>query len=222
MKRIKHIKKQFKKLYNKQDFIINNKIKTIEIIGAQFIADENTIFGTPNIQYIQNELQWYKSMSLNIYDFPGKIPTIWKNIADNKGNIISNYGWCIWSAENYNQYQNVLNELKNNMFTRRAILIYTRPSMHYEYNQNNKNDFICTQYVQYFIRKNKLICIVNMRSNDAVFGYKNDYAWQYYIFNLLYKNLKIIYNDLKLDKIIWNASSLHIYENHFYLINEGE
>ena len=42
--------------------------KTIELIGASFIADEPSIFGTPNENYINQELEWYESQSTNIYD----------------------------------------------------------------------------------------------------------------------------------------------------------
>jgi len=34
---------------------------TIEIIGASFIASEETIFGDVNDDYVQRELDWYKS-----------------------------------------------------------------------------------------------------------------------------------------------------------------
>ena len=38
-------------------------VKMIEIIGANFLADAPAIFGEPNQEYIQRELEWYKSMS---------------------------------------------------------------------------------------------------------------------------------------------------------------
>jgi thymidylate synthase len=52
-----------------------------------------------------------------------------------------------------------------------------------------------------------------MRSNDAVFGYKNDYAWQKTVAAKLAKDLDIVVGD-----IIWHAGSLHLYESQFYLI----
>ena len=42
-------------------------------------------------------------------------------------------------------------------------------------------DFMCTTHVQYFINGNLLDASVYMRSNDAVFGYINDLAWQRYV-----------------------------------------
>lgn len=34
--------------------------KTIELIGASFIADSPAIFGEPNQEYIDAELDWYE------------------------------------------------------------------------------------------------------------------------------------------------------------------
>mgnify|MGYP003342668458 FL=1 len=206
-------------LYNKlhnEDFVTDKTgVKTVEIMNASFIADEEAIIGTPNQDYIERELQWYKSMSLNVNDIPGGPPEIWKRVATTYGRINSNYGWCIYSKENGNQYENVLDELTRNPDTRRATMIYTRPSMHYDYNRDGMSDFMCTNAVQYLIRDGKVNALVYMRSNDAVFGYKNDYAWQKYV-------LDSVANDLGLSvgNLYWNVSSLHVYERHFDLIRD--
>ena len=68
--------------------------------------------------------------------------------------------------------------------------------------------------VQYFIRDNSLIALVQMRSNDVVFGYKNDKAWQDNIHTILAKDLK-----RNKGQMIWHAGSLHVYERHFSLIS---
>lgn len=188
-------------------------VKTIEMIGACFIANEPAIFGTPNQDYIDREIKWYRSMSLNVNDIPGDVPAIWKQVADKDGFINSNYGWCIWSYDNHLQYESVLTELMKNPYSRRAVMIYTRPTMHKEYNTNGMSDFMCTNTVQYMIRDDKLYAVVQMRSNDAVYGYKNDYAWQKYVLNMLATDLGVAAGD-----IIWNVGSLHVYERHFDLV----
>lgn len=188
-------------------------VKTIEMIGACFIADEPAIFGTPNEQYIKNEIDWYKSMSLNVHDIPGGPPAIWKQVSDKDGFVNSNYGWCIWSSVNGHQYEHVVEELKSNPESRRAVMIYTRPNMWDHYNYNGRSDFMCTNAVQYMIRDGKLYSVVQMRSNDVVYGYKNDYAWQKYVLDYLAADLKVPAGD-----IIWNVGSLHVYERHFDLV----
>jgi len=210
---VSNIREYFKDQLQKQKFVIDKTgVKTIELIGANFIANEPTIFGEVNEEYIRKELEWYKSMSLNVRDLEDT-PAIWKKVADEDGYINSNYGWCIWSHDNHYQYHNALNELNNNPDSRRAIMIYTRPSMWHDYNYHGMSDFMCTNAVQYLIRDNKLNAIVQMRSNDVVYGYRNDYAWQDHVLNKLAKELKVNRGD-----IYWNVGSLHVYERHFSLV----
>jgi len=211
---VSSIREYFNLALVSQEFVIDKTgVKTLELIGAQFVADEPTIFGTVNTDYVARELEWYKSQSLNVNHIPGGPPKIWKEVATEHGEINSNYGWCIYSQYNGNQYDNVLKELKESPNSRRAIMIYTRPYMHYDYKFLGMNDFICTNTVQYFIRKNRLQVIVNMRSNDVMFGYRNDFAWQQYVALQLCNDLAI-----QLGDIIWNVGSLHIYSRHFNLI----
>ena len=188
----------------------------LEIVGASFIADEDTIFGTPNKEYIAKEIKWYESQSLSVYNMENP-PKIWRDIACKNGHINSNYGWCIYSDFNYNQYDNVVRELKENQDSRRAIMIYNRPSMHLDAIEDGRNDFICTNAVTYFIRDNKLYSVVQMRSNDAVYGYKNDWAFQVYVMDKLCKDLEIERGDMH-----WQVASLHVYPRHYYLIKENE
>lgn len=211
---VSDIRNEFIDLLYEESFVIDKSgVKTLEIINASFIADEKLIFGSINQDYIQRELEWYKSQSLNINDIPEPIPEIWKQIAAKDGSINSNYGWCVHSSANGYQYDQVYFELKRNKNSRRAIMIYNRPSMHGDYNKNGMSDFMCTNTVQYLIRNNKLNALVYMRSNDAIFGYKNDYAWQEYVLNRMCEDLNI-----EIGNIYWNVASLHIYERHFGLI----
>ena len=113
----------------------------------------------------------------------------------------------------YRQYDNVVVELLNNPDSRRASMVYQRPSIWVEYNQNGKNDFICTNAVTYYIRNDELQSVVQMRSNDVVFGYKNDYAWQQYVLKQLAADL-----DIEPGYIIWQVQNLHVYERHFHLV----
>jgi thymidylate synthase len=152
-------------------------------------------------------------MSLNVNDIPGGPPAIWKQVADNDGMINSNYGWCAYSNANYLQYQNVVDELERNPFSRRAVMIYNRPSMWYDYNKNGMSDFMCTNAVQYMIRDGHLEAHVQMRSNDVVFGYKNDRAWQHHVLCKLSKDI-----EYPIGHIYWNVGSLHVYEKHFHLV----
>ncbi len=190
----------------------------LEIVNASFIADEKSIFGTVNQEYVERELQWYLSGSLSVHDIPAPIPTIWQQIADRDGYINSNYGWCIYSKDNGSQYQQALSHLQRDKNSRHASMIYTRPSIHTEYNINGRSDMICTYSTQLLIRANRLLYLVYMRSNDAVFGYKNDKAWHDYVYDQAYNTLLLSYPDLQRGEMIWNAASLHVYPRHHHLV----
>ena len=191
--------------------------ETIELIGASFLADEPAIFGEVNQDYVDNELRWYESESTNIYDIyddPNKEPPqAWQYSANTHGEINSNYGFLIWNNRFHCQYERALEELEENPDSRRAIMIYNRPDIWMEYNNNGKNDFICTNAVTYYIRNDELQAVVQMRSNDVVFGYKNDFAWQQYV-------LDSLANDLGIQPgfITWQVQNLHVYERHFHLV----
>lgn len=195
--------------------------KTLEILNASFNADDDYIFRKPNQEYIERELEWYKSQSLMVQDIPGETPKIWKDVASNLGVINSNYGYLIWSNDNWSQYDNVLIELSQNPQSRRANMIYNRPAIWEDAIVDGMNDFICTNNVQYFIRDNKLITSVYMRSNDAVFGYNNDLAWQKHVRDKLIEDLEtdtqIVYEP---GPILWNVGSLHVYERHFEFVEK--
>lgn len=178
-----------------------------------------------NWSYVQKQLQWYESQNLSV-QFIQEYAKLWKSCAGIDGKVNSNYGWCVWSDQNYNQFDNVAKELLKNPQSRRAIMIYTRPSMQYDWCQNEKNDFLCTNYNAFFIRNGQLDMIYDMRSNDAIYGFFNDYAWAYHIYDKMlqyllnagkeYQHCEWLVNG----NIIWRANSFHIYQKHFKLLQK--
>ena len=231
MLKVNDIRKHFIKELKNENFSRDKSgVKTIELIGASFHADEEAIFGTPNDEYIADELDWYCSMSTNINDIGDRDepPAAWKYSANEHGEINSNYGTLIYSDKYYRQYDMVLDELSTNMDSRRATMVYNRPSIWAEYNENDKNDFICTNAVTYYLRDGAIHAVVQMRSNDVVFGYKNDYAWQLFVLEQLVSDYNRCYLDAAWDadyrkemivgNITWQVQNLHVYERHFDLV----
>ena len=216
MNRVRDIRNKFIEKYKAQDFVIDKTgVKTIELIGESFLVDEDWIIRKPNYDYIEREIQWYESRSLYVDDIPGATPAIWKQVADKNGKINSNYGYLIWSDKNGRQYEHVLNELKKNPNSRRASMIYNRPSMHTDYNEDGRSDFVCTYANNFFIRDGKLISHYLMRSNDCVFGFTADSNWAMYVQRKLADDLGVEVGDL-----IWSASNIHAYERHFVHIEK--
>tara|TARA_B110000503_G_scaffold57388_1_gene91952 strand:+ start:2483 stop:3193 length:711 start_codon:yes stop_codon:yes gene_type:complete len=208
--------------------------QTIEMLGASFIADEPAIFGTPVESYIKSELAWYESMSTNINDIHGKDkapPAAWQYAADEYGNINSNYGHLVFSEKYHNQYNKAFTELLSNPDSRRAQMVYNRPSIWVEFNEGGKSDFICTNAQTVYIRDNKLHMVSQMRSNDVVFGYKNDYAWAQYLMDKFVADFNMLANNHNLSTFVaepiqpiekgtltWQVMNLHVYSRHFDLV----
>jgi len=148
----------------------------IEVPNANAILDRRVKRNWSH-EYAEAEWQWYLSGSPNIKklgDLYGKIPAIWKRMADEQGDVNSNYGYQ-WCREN--QLGKVISMLKENPETRQAtISIYDGKEIH-----KYDHDTPCTYAVQFTILNNKLNMSVVMRSNDLWYGFCND---QYQFSNL--------------------------------------
>jgi thymidylate synthase len=120
--------------------------------------------------YAEAEWQWYLSGDPNIKtlgDIYGKVPEIWKRMANEAGNVNSNYGWQ-W--ERTSQLEIIIDMLKNKPDTRQAaISIYDAKEI-----SDYTNDTPCTYAVQFTILHGRLDMCVTMRSNDLWFGFCND------------------------------------------------
>ena len=222
MQTVNSIRRYFSDALRFEEFVTDKTgVKTLELIGTSFLANEPSIIGDVNWDYVKREIAWYDSKSLNVKDIPGGPPKIWQQVSSKRGLINSNYGWCIYADENYSQYRSVMLELLANPNSRRAVMIYTRPTMHQDYDRDGMSDFMCTNAVQYLIRQNKVHAVVQMRSNDVVFGYKNDRAWQHEVLIRLVADLNLKGDtSYTAGNLIWNVGSLHVYERHFDLVKQ--
>jgi len=201
--------------------------KTIEMLGANFIASEPAIFGTPNQEYIDAEIKWYESESTNIndiYGVDGNPPAAWQYSANDNGEINSNYGHLVFGYKYFQQFHRAFDELWDNPDSRRAQMIYNRPSIWVEFDEGGKNDFICTNAQTFYIRDNILHMVSQMRSNDVVYGYKNDYAWAQYLMDKFVSNWNEMaevtgeHGEIEKGMLIWQVMNLHVYERHFNLV----
>jgi len=123
-----------------------------------------------NEEYAEAEWQWYLSGDPHVDtlgDIYGKIPEIWKRMADPKGYVNSNYGYQ-WDRNA--QLDMVVEMLKHKKDTRQAcVSIYDGKEIaDYAY------DTPCTYAIQFTIVHNRLDMCVTMRSNDLWYGFCND------------------------------------------------
>lgn len=199
-------------------------VKMVELIAPRIELDPNQPildFGarkTP-MKYAEAELKWYDSQDLSVTEI-GKDAQIWLKIADKNGKVNSNYGWCIFSTDNGSQYTSAINQLLEDSESRRSCMIYNRPSMQTDYNKDGMNDFMCTFATQHLIRNKELIYIVMMRSQDAIYGFFNDFYWHCIVYDRMFTQLQKKYVNLQKGKIVWIANSFHVYERHFDMLNK--
>jgi len=121
-------------------------------------------------EYAEAEWQWYLSGDNHIKtlgDIYGKVPEIWKRMADDRGYVNSNYGWQ-WQRQE--QLEKIIYMLKKNPDTRQACVSIYDGKEFDEYS----HDTPCTYAVQFTIVHGRLDMCVTMRSNDLWFGFCND------------------------------------------------
>ncbi len=163
----------------------------------------HTSYRNWNLDYAEAEWQWYLTGDRNIEtlgELYGKIPAIWKRMADGDNNVHSNYGYQ-W--ERGYQLDKVVQQIKDNPNTRKAaISIYDGK----EINKYRK-DTPCTYAVQFTVVNNKLNMCVTMRSNDLWFGFCNDQ----YCFSEL---MKVVAERTRYEigSYFHFAHNLHLYE----------
>ena len=137
--------------------------------------------------YAEAEWQWYLTGDPKIRtlgDIYGKVPEIWKRMADPNGNVNSNYGYQ-W--ERNDQLGYVVDLLKNNPDTRQACISI------YDGKEHDKfaTDTPCTYAIQFTIVNNRLDMCVTMRSNDLWYGFCNDQYQFSKLQEMVSKRLKI-------------------------------
>ena len=161
-----------------------------------------------NHEYAEAEWQWYLSGDKNIKklgEIYGKIPPIWKRMADPQGNVNSNYGYQWQRGGNHiSQLEYIIEKLKKHMFTRHATISIYDGKEHRDY----KTDTPCTYAIQFTNVENRLNMCVTMRSNDLWYGFCNDQ----YCFSKLQE---LVCKETKLDmgSYFHFAHNLHIYSD---------
>ena len=132
----------------------------------------------------------------------------WERYSDNGETVNSNYGFQ-WK----NQINNVIEKIKRDPDTRQAVVnLY-----HDDYSSYYGKDNVCTPSFQFLLRDDLLYLIVNARSRDLVRGECIDQ----FTFTLLQE---LVANELGVD-VGWyqvNIGSLHLYEEHFNLLEKDD
>lgn len=191
------------------------KTKEIQNCFVEFNADESPIITLPerklSTKYLEAELEWYKSGDPKI-TYIKKYSTFWEGLTDENETINSNYGKLaiIDKYSGMSQLDWCIHHLKEDTYTRQAIINYNQP--HHKY-INNK-DFVCTIAQQFILSpEKKLDCLVMMRSNDLIYGFSYDVPWFNYLHKLVAEKVH-----LEVGKYRHFATSMHVYQRHFDMV----
>ena len=175
----------------------------IEVPNANAILDRK-VKRNWSYTYAEAEWQWYLSGDRRVITLGGlygKVPAIWKRMADEHGNVNSNYGWQ-WQRNQQLDY--VIGLLRTQPETRQAaISIYDAKEW-----ESYTNDTPCTYAVQFTVLDDKLNMSVVMRSNDLWYGFCND---QYQFSNL--QMLVAKETGYKMGTYYHFAHNLHLYND---------
>lgn len=187
----------------------NMQVKELEVETLRF----SPTFAIPdfaarpfNWKYFMGELSWYMRRDNNI-DFISNFSNFWQNIATKEGYINSNYGFILFD----DQLEWAKKCLQKDKHTRQAVCFLNCPKYQYEGNK----DFVCTMYLNFWIRDNKLNMKVQMRSNDIFYGLTFDAPFFAFVQQTMWHWLKDTYKDLELGMYHHCADNIHFYERHF-------
>ena len=148
---------------------LNNYMFTVDDIDDNVITLKTRDI---SLTYLAAELFWYWQ-SRNDVDFIGKFAKLWKRISDDGVTNNSAYGYILQEKHGFNQIETIINLLKVDPTSRRAVLNINVPNP----NVATTKDEMCTIALNFFIRDGKLNCTGIMRSNDIIFGLTYDITY---------------------------------------------
>jgi len=176
---------------------------TLQDVGNKNVTTPQRKF---NEDYAEYEWNWYLKGDRDASEISERAK-IWKKMmVEGTTEVNSNYGY-FWN-KNY-QLSRVIQELKTNKETRRAIVV------HYDINELDryKHDTPCNDVLNFYIKDDKLHLTVFARSIDLVFGFCND---QYTFAKLM--EMVAFQLDIPVGEMHWMITNLHIYPRHYDML----
>lgn len=187
---------------------------TLELSNVKFVLKSVGGNRTPilnltdrnfSIEYLLAELVWYFSGD-NSMKFISKFGSIWEKLSDDGETNNSAYGYILQQKHGFNQVDKIIELLKIDPNSRRAVLNLNVPNK----KVIETHDEPCTIALQFLLREDKLDCTVMMRSNDIWFGLPYDVVFFVELQKYIAKQLDVHAGDYT-----HFAVSLHMYEKDF-------
>lgn len=206
-------------------------MKVKEVVGYQFKIT-NPLNRIPyvsgrelSVHYMIAELLWYLSGN-NSTDWISNYSSFWSKISDDGSTANSAYGARIFKPhdrisslidQSWTQWDYVINELKNDPDSRRAVIHIRSP----QDSLLARLDVPCTLSLQFFLRNDKVYMVTSMRSSDVILGISYDVPAFTLFQELLALQLsKVLGRPIGLGDYIHLSASLHVYERHFKMVEK--
>lgn len=153
------------------------------------------------------ELFWYLSGSASLRFIKYYIKKYEKESEDG-ATVHGAYGPRLFDAQGVNQVQNVIDQLREKPRTRRAVIqIFDAADLSKPHGKHRK-EVPCTSTLQFLMPNGKLALVVNMRSNDALYGLPHDVFAFTMLQELVARTLGV-----EVGKYVHFVGSLHLYED---------
>lgn len=185
---------------------------TIELRNVMFTIpsiDNVIIPGRTDMAYAVGELCWYFDGDREL-SFIQKFSKFWTKISDDGRTCNSAYGYILKEREGFDQIEKIIDLLKHDKYTRRAVLNINKANV----DVITTKDEQCTIAIQFLIRNNELHTTVFMRSNDVIRGLPYDVLY----FTTLAKYIAMRCN-INYGTYTHIVTSLHVYIQDLNIIN---
>ena len=192
---------------------VKDETQIREIIGVHERIDNPYKDSMLNINHTQFA-EAVKRGAFDIKDYPIKGEALFDYVTslddehqiylDDDG-FIYTYSERLQNYQGRNQLTDIINRLKQDMGSNRAIAITFNPFL-----DNERDDIPCLQLIQALVRNDKLILSVYFRSNDLYGAFPSNMMFLTYLGMKIADELGVTF-----DYIDYHCSSLHIYETDY-------
>jgi hypothetical protein len=197
------------------------------LYSVDWVADRDSMIGHVNRDWVRRELDWFFKGSDKLVDMEGPVPKLFQACAGFDGKVNSAYGHILFGLGDRlpqppTLFQRVVDTFEHEgLGTRHAVAIISDRDIHNLARYNGRNDFICTNALNFMVdHENRLHIIAQMRSMDAVFGYRADYSMWNELMGYLLGNLETVFPELDRGTITFQVANLHVYPRHFELLEQ--
>lgn len=202
------------------------------LYNVSWLADRDSMIGKVNKDWVRRELAWFNSGSDRLEDMEGPVPQAFQACAGWDGRVNSAYGHILFGHPYAHDTRPTLFQRAVQAFiregeqTRHSVAIISDRDIHELASYNGRRDFICTNALNFMIDTDyKLHTTAQMRSMDAVWGYRADYSmWDDLMLQMI-GALDTVFDGKLRPKvepgtITFQVANLHVYPRHFQLLED--